>query len=153
MSHASTPSIAAAPSSAALGDGLALDAPSRAERMPTDLRALALCLAGPFAGLSKSARWSLARRCDSFAELIETQGALPDAADDVRSWPRFLLSALFALRSAGDAPPLSEQDEAWVVAEVEADFGEALALFEGRTGRPRSPIPPRPLLPRRELAC
>lgn len=151
MSHASTPSITAAPSSAALGDGLAL--PSRAERMPTDLRALALCLASPFAGLSTRARRRLALRCDGFAELIEAQGALPDAVDDLRSWPRFLLSALFALRSAEDAPPLSEQDEAWMVAEVEADFGEALALFEVHTGRPRSPIPPRPLLPRRELAC
>ncbi|WP_437968828.1 hypothetical protein WMF04_05815 [Sorangium sp. So ce260] len=162
MIHASTPGIAAAPSGATPGDGLASGAPSRAgqagqagqvERMPTDLRALALCLAGPFAGLSPRARRCLALRCDGFAELLEAQGTLPDAADELRSWPRFLLSALFALRSAGDAPPLSEQDEAWMVAEVEADFGEALALFEVRTGRPRSPIPPRPPLSRRELAC
>ncbi|WP_433933643.1 hypothetical protein AB3662_04640 [Sorangium cellulosum] len=152
MIHASTPTTPAAPSGAMPGEGLVSVAPSRAERMPTDLRALALCLAGPFAGLSEGARRCLALRCDGFAELIQAQGAVAEAGDDVRSWPRFLLSALFALRSAGDAPPLSEQDEAWMVAEVEADFGEALARFEARTGRPPSRIPPRPTLPLQQLA-
>ncbi|XYH92848.1 hypothetical protein ACMHYB_33895 [Sorangium sp. So ce1128] len=153
MNHVSTPSSTAAPSCAVRGEGLLSDAPSRAERMPTELRALALCLADPFAGLSESARRRLALRCNGFAELIQAQGTLADAGDDLRSWPRFLLSALFALRAAHDASQLSEQDEAWMVAEVEADFGEALALFDARTGGPRGPVPPRPLLPRCPLAC
>ncbi|KYG04403.1 hypothetical protein BE21_46950 [Sorangium cellulosum] len=65
--------------------------------------------------------------------LSQAQEHRPGAGDDVRSWPGFLLSALFALRSDEEAPPLSEQDEAWVVAEVEADFREALAAFGVRT--------------------
>lgn len=132
MIHASTPSTMLAPGDALAGEDVALGWPSRAEPLPTDLGALARCLGGPFAGLSSMARRRLAFLCDGLAALIHAQGHRPGAGDDARSWPGFLLSALFALRSVEEASPLSEQDEAWVVAEVEAGFAEASAVFGGR---------------------
>ncbi|WP_437588665.1 hypothetical protein [Sorangium sp. So ce1000] len=106
----------------------------RAVQMPADLRALALCLGGPFAGLSRASRRRLAFLCDNFAELLQAEGRLPAAGDSLRAWPRFLLSALFALRFAEEAPSLSDQEEQWLVAEVEAEFREARAAVEGGRG-------------------
>ncbi|WP_437728712.1 hypothetical protein [Sorangium sp. So ce861] len=133
MINAYTPSTMPAPGATLAGAGLTPGSPSRAERLPTDLRALARCLGGPFAGLSSRGRRRLAFLCDGLAVLSQAQEHRPGAGDDARSWPGFLLSALFALRYDEEASPLSAQDEAWVLAEVEADFREALAAFGVRT--------------------
>jgi hypothetical protein len=116
-------------------------------RMPVALRALADRLGGPFGGLSAGARTQLAAACHAFACLIEAGEDMPDGGANLRPWPRFLLSALFSLELTRDALPLTHDDEAWLVAEVEADLGEARALLEERTGAPRTAVPPRPPLP------
>ncbi|MDC0680842.1 hypothetical protein [Sorangium atrum] len=139
MIHASTPSTMPAPGPTLAGADLALGSPPRAERLPTDLRALARSLGGPFAGLSSRARWRLASLCDGLAVLIQAQDHHRGAGDSVRSWPGFLLSSLLALRFDGEASPLSAQEEAWVVAEVEADFEEAFAAFRVRRAPGCSP--------------
>jgi hypothetical protein len=114
--------------------------------MAASLNALASCLGGPFADLTAGTRIRLAAMCDGFAELIRAGEDAPDRGISSRSSAGFLVSALFALRSAVGALPLSKEDEAWMVAEIEADLGDERALLEARTGRPRSSVPPRPLL-------
>lgn len=121
-----------------------------AEQMPAALRAMALALgAPPFAGLSLGTSRRLSFACNGFAALIGAAEDAPLAGMNLRSRACFLLSALSVLRSNDARSPLSVVDEAWMIAEIEADFGEALALFEARTGRPRSPVPTRPAIPRR----
>jgi hypothetical protein len=115
-----------------------------AARIPAAFRALAVRLHGPFAHLSAGTRHRLASACDAFAELIEAAYDARGGGNDVRSWARFLLSALFSLELTDHVLPLSAEDEAWLLAEVEADLGEARARAEARLGRLRSPVPPRP---------
>jgi len=116
-------------------------------RMPAALRALTVRLDGRFGGLSEGARERLAAACATFAWLIEATEERPEGSPNLRPWPRFLLSALFSLELTADGLPLSEDDEAWLVAEVEADLGEARALFQVHLGQPPTPVPPRPPLP------
>jgi hypothetical protein len=124
-----------------------------AERLPAALHALALRLGGvPYAGLSSGASRRITFACNGLADLIRSGEDNPDTGMNLRGSAGFLLSALGALRWSDGAPPLSGADEAWLVAEIEAEFGEALALFEVRTGRTRSPVPPRPLLARAWIA-
>jgi hypothetical protein len=53
--------------------------------------------------------------------------------------------------SAGPMPgALSDQDEAWVISEVESELGEARARMDARAGRPWSPPAARPPFPVRE---
>src|SRR5258707_358994 len=91
-------------------------------RMPAALRTLAVRLDDPLGGLSAGARTRLSAACSTFAWLIEAGEDLPEGSLNLRPWPRFLLSALFALELTVEALPLSEGDEAWLVAEVEADL-------------------------------
>ncbi len=121
--------------------------PSASSRMPAALRVLGARLGGPFGGLSDGARDRLAEACLAFAALIEAGEIAPDGGVNLRPWPRFLLSALFALELTADALAMTEEDEAWLIAEVEADLGEARALLQERRGEPRTPVPPRPPLP------
>jgi hypothetical protein len=116
--------------------------------MPGALRAMARRLGEPsFASLSTGASRRLSFACNGFADLIQAGEGTTAGGENLRSGAGFLVSALSALRSSTGAP-LSRGDETWMVAEIEADFGEALARFEARTGRPRSPVPLRPQIPR-----
>ena len=122
-----------------------LSAESKA-RMPAALRALGDRLARPFGGLSAPARARLVSACTSFADMIEAGEDAPGDGINLRGWPRFLLSALFALELTVEVLPLSAEDEAWLVAEIQADLGEARALLEARAGVERPAPRPPPLL-------
>ncbi len=109
--------------------------------MPGALRDLALGMwARPFAGLTAGAVRRLVSACHAFAALIE-------AGADARSGPCFLVSALSALRGREGELPLSDQDEAWMISEVESELGEARARMDARAGRPCSPPAARSPLP------
>jgi hypothetical protein len=113
--------------------------------MPSALRDLALGMgARPVAGLTSSAVRSLVSACHAFASLIEAE---PGA--DARFGPCFLMSVLSSLRARESEPPLSDQDEAWVISEVESELGEARARMDARAGRPWSPPAARPPFPLR----
>lgn len=118
-----------------------------AASMPAALRALALSL-GPDAFPCLSVRTSrrLSFACNGFAALIGAEEDTPEKGVNIRARAWFLVSALHVLRD-GDGAPLSTQEEAWMIAEIEADFGEAVALLQARRGQPCSPIPARPALP------
>jgi hypothetical protein len=111
-------------------------------RMQLALRALGERLGGAFAGLSADTRERLATACSVFASLIEAAEDAPDGGVNLRAWPRFLLSALFSLELTADALPLAEEDEAWLVAEIESDVKHAETHFRLSTGRDLAP--PRP---------
>ncbi len=114
--------------------------------MPGALRDLALDIGDhPLAGLTAGAVGHLVSACHAFATLIEAE---PGA--DARFGPCFLMSVLSSLRGREGEPPLSDQDEAWMVSEVESELGEARARMDARTGRPWSPRAARPLFPVRE---
>jgi hypothetical protein len=99
--------------------------------MPVALRDLALGLgACPLGGLTAGAGRRLVSAFHAFAALIE---ANPGA--DVRFGPCFLVSVLSALRGREGAPPLSDQDEAWIISEVESELCEAQARTDARAGR------------------
>lgn len=116
-------------------------------KMSTVLRALARSLGDPsFTGLSMRASRRLTLACNGFAELIQAAEATPDKGKSLKGSARFLVSALAALRAPSCALPLSERDEAWLLAEIESELGEAIALFDAQMGRPRSAVPPRPTL-------
>jgi len=108
--------------------------------MPDALRDLALGVGGrPLAGLTAGALRRLVSACDAFAALIETE---PGA--DARFGPCFLLSVLSSLRGREGEPLLSDQDEAWVISEVESELVEARARMDARAGRPCSQPVARP---------
>lgn len=116
-------------------------------KMPTALRALARSLgAESFTGLSMGASRRLTLACNGFAELIQAAEEAPDAGLTLKGSARFLVSALTSIRSTDGALPLSEQDEAWMIAEIESELGEAIAMFDVQMGRPRGTAPPRPAL-------
>ncbi len=113
--------------------------------MPGALRDLALGIgAHPLAGLTASAVRRLVSACQAFAVLIEAE---PGA--DACFGPCFLMSVLSSLRGREGEPPLSDQDEAWVISEIESELVEARARMDARAGRPwallaaRSPFPAR----------
>jgi hypothetical protein len=116
-------------------------------RMPAALRALAERLGGSFGGLSPGARERLAAACMTFAELIEAAEDAPGGGVNLRAWPRFLLSALFSIELTADAQPLAEEDEAWLVLEVETDVNEARAHLplSARSPKTDPPEPPGPV--------
>ena len=102
--------------------------------MPGALRDLALGIgARPLAGLTAGAVRHLASACHAFAALIEAE---PGA--EARFGPCFLLSVLSSLGGRQGEPPLSDQDEAWVISEVESELVEARARMDARAGRPCS---------------
>jgi hypothetical protein len=106
--------------------------------MPGALRQLALGMgASPLAGLTTGAAGRLVSAFHAFAALIEA-----DPVADARFGPCFLVSMLSVLRRRGGAP-LSEQDEAWVIAEVESELDEARARMVARADLRRSPFPAR----------
>lgn len=113
-------------------------------RMPKALRALALRLGSEFAGLSGNARHRLAAACDGFAEGIQAAEDAPEGGVNLRPWARFLLSALFVLLLTEDESPLSEEDEGWLVAEIEGNLADARTLLEARAGAPPAPTLPQP---------
>lgn len=101
---------------------------SHTGNMPSALRAMALSLGAPdYAGLSMNAVRRLSLVCTGFAELIQTADTSLGATAPFAGSARFLLSALASLRA--DDALLSERDEAWMIAEVESEFSDALALF------------------------
>jgi len=114
--------------------------------MPGALRDLALGMeTRPLAGLTSGAGRRLVSACHAFAGLIE---AAPGA--DARFGPCFLVSVLSALRGREGELPLSDQDEAWMISELESELGEARARMASRAGRPCSPPAARPPLPESE---
>jgi hypothetical protein len=114
--------------------------------MPGALRDLALGIgADPFAGLTAGAIRRLVTACHGFAALIEAE---PGA--NARFGPCFLMSVLSSFRGREGEPPLSDQDEAWVISEVESELGEARARIDVRAGRPWLSPAARPAFPVRE---
>jgi hypothetical protein len=114
--------------------------------MPGALRDLALGIGTrPLAGLTAVAVRRLVSACHAFAALIEAE---PGA--DARFGPCFLVSVLSSLRGREGEPPLSNQDEAWVISEVESELGEARARMDVRAGRRWSPPAACPPFPVRE---
>lgn len=112
-----------------------------ARPMSGALRALALDIGdSPLAGLTSGAVRRLASACRAFAALIEA-----DPGADARFGPCFLMSVLYALR--GGRGPLSTQDEAWILAEVESELDEARARVQARAGRWHFAPAARPPLP------
>jgi hypothetical protein len=96
--------------------------------MPGALRALALgIVARPLGGLTAGADQRLVSACHAFAALIEAE---PGA--DVRFGPCFLVSVLSTLRRREGEPPLSDQDEAWMISEVESSLCAARARMDAR---------------------
>lgn len=115
-----------------------------AAQMATSLRTQAMRFgAGPLSVLSTSSARRLSFVCNGFAALIEAAEA---TGLHMRSRASFLVSALASLGGAEARALLTEVEEVWMVAEVEHEFGEAIALFEARTGQPHTPAPPRPVL-------
>lgn len=113
--------------------------------MPGALRDLALGMGDrPLAGLTIGAIRHLVSACHAFAALIEA-----DPGADVRFGPCFLVSALSALRGREGELPLSDEDEAWMISEVESELGEARARKDARAGWPCSPPAARSWLPER----
>ena len=116
-------------------------------KMPMALRALARSLgAQSFAGLSMGASRRLTLACNGFAELIQAAEETPDVGATLKGSARFLTTALPSIRSTDGALPLSEQDEAGMIAEIESELGEAIALFDVQMGRPRGVAVPRPAI-------
>lgn len=114
--------------------------------MPGALRDLALGMgARPLAGLTAGAARGLVSACHAFAALIEA-----DPGPDAGFGPCFLVSVLSALRGREGELPLSDQDEAWMISEVESELGEARARMDARAGRPCSPLAARSPLPESE---
>jgi len=119
-----------------------------ARQMATSLHEQALGFgAAPFEALSAQGARRLSFVCNGFAALIEEGEDTPDAGMSLRSRACFLVSAVASLRAAEGSPPLAAGYEAWMLAEVEHEFGQAISLLESRTGRPHAPSPPRPALP------
>ncbi|MFT3769003.1 MAG: hypothetical protein QM820_26480 [Minicystis sp.] len=118
-----------------------------ADPMSAALRALALSL-GPdaFPCLSARASRRLSFACNGFAALLGSGEDIPEKGASLRARAWFLVTALQALRD-GSGEPLSTQEEAWMIGEIEADFGEAVALLQTHRGQPCSPIPARPAPP------
>ncbi|WP_044963947.1 MULTISPECIES: hypothetical protein [Sorangium] len=72
--------------------------------------------------------------------------------EDLRSWPRFLPSALFALRSAGGPSPLSGQDEGLDGGGGRGRRQGGARPVRGTDGKAALADPAAPVLPRREHA-
>jgi hypothetical protein len=139
-----------APSTSAAQGDVPPSAATKA-RMPMALRALADRLGSSFGGLSAGARARLAAACLTFADVIQAGEDAPDGGVNLRPWPRFLLSALFSLELTVDVLTITEADEAWLVAEVEADVDGARALLLARTGIAPACAPTVPPLPVSQL--
>jgi hypothetical protein len=120
--------------------------PHAARQMAAALRAHAIC-PPPFAGVSPDAATLLTSACNRMAEIIQAGEGVPEVGMNLRSGASFLLSTLSALRAVAGRRPLSAAHEAWMLAEIECEVGEASALLETRSGRFPAPVPSRPDLP------